>query len=66
MEIIVKEACIEKLTGVIKLFQMNHRNAVKLLGCFSETEMPSLVYEFVNNGNLFQDIHNKVQRASLP
>ncbi|CAA0805824.1 Wall-associated receptor kinase 5 [Striga hermonthica] len=50
---------------VLVLSQINHRNVVKLLGCCLERQQPLLVYEYMNNGTLFQHIHNKERARAL-
>ncbi|WOG92639.1 hypothetical protein DCAR_0311913 [Daucus carota subsp. sativus] len=45
------------LNEVRILCQVNHKNLVHLLGCCVELEQPMMVYEYISNGNLSEQLH---------
>ncbi|KAF8762927.1 hypothetical protein HU200_008773 [Digitaria exilis] len=64
---VIDSNCREEFVNeIIILSQINHRNIVRLLGCCLEVDVPTLVYEFISNGTLFEFLHGNDIRSPAP
>lgn len=54
------------LNEVRILCQVNHRSLVGLLGCCVELQQPIMVYEYIENGNLYDHLHTLDRTRFLP
>ncbi|KAL6294167.1 hypothetical protein ACE6H2_002309 [Prunus campanulata] len=50
---------VNSVNEALILSQINHRNIAKLLGCCFEAKTSLMVYEFLDKGTLYQQIHKE-------